>query len=146
MNAQRPPFRADHVGSLLRPDRLKNARIKHFEDKSNSVDELKAIEDESIKEVVTMQEEVGLKAVTDGEHRRAFWHYDFMGELAGLTLEDRDQEGIQFAGISLPSIFPTIYNKLDFPEHHPHLEHFKYLASIASVTPKISIPGPSCVH
>lgn len=146
MSTEHPPFRADHVGSLLRPERLKDARTNYYQEKSISADELKAIEDESIKDVVAMQEAVGLKAVTDGEQRRAFWHYDFMGELDGLTLEDRDQEGIQFAGIQLPSIFPTIYSKLDFPDDHPHLGHFKFVASVTSVTPKISIPGPSCVH
>lgn len=146
MSSERPPFRADHVGSLLRPERLKEARIKHFNENTISAEELKAIEDESIKDVISMQEAVGLKAVTDGEHRRAFWHYDFMGELDGLILEDRDQEGIQFAGIQLPSIFPTIYQKLDFPDDHPHLDHFKYVSSLTSVTPKVSIPGPSCVH
>lgn len=139
------PYRADHVGSLLRPDSVKEARKKFYEDKSISADELKQVEDEAITEIVKMQESVGLKAVTDGETRRSFWHYDFMGMLSGLDLEERD-EGVQFAGVKLRPIFPTITSKLDFPDDHPMLDHFKYLASVTKVQPKISIPGPSCCH
>ena len=92
-----------------------------------------------------MQENVGLKVVTDGEYRRSFWHYDFMGALTGLELEERNT-GVQFSGIKLRPIFPTIKRRLDFPENHPMLDHFRYLASIAGVQPKISIPGPSACH
>ena len=74
MNVQTPPFRADHVGSLLRPPKVQTARKRHFEDRSMPADELKAIEDETILSSIRMQEEVGLKAVTDGECRRSFWH------------------------------------------------------------------------
>jgi 5-methyltetrahydropteroyltriglutamate--homocysteine methyltransferase len=88
---------------------------------------------------------VGLKAVTDGEFRRAFWHFDFIGAMTGLELEERD-EGVQFHGINLRPIFPTIKGRIDFPDDHPMLDHFRYLASIAHVQPKISIPGPSAVH
>lgn len=140
-----PPYRADHVGSLLRPDAVKAARKRHYEDKAMPAAELAAIEDEAIREAVRMQEEVGLMAVTDGEIRRSFWHYDFMGELTGLDLVERD-EGVQFHGVKLRPIFPTVSGKLDFPADHPHLAHFRYLASVAKVTPKISIPGPSCCH
>ena len=92
-----------------------------------------------------MQEEVGLKAATDGECRRSFWHYDFMGMLTGFELDERD-EGVQFAGVKLRPIFPTIKEKLDFPHDHPMLDHFRFLAAHTNVTPKISIPGPSCCH
>lgn len=139
------PYRADHVGSLLRPDSVKAARKAFFEDKSISADELKAAEDAAIADVVKMQESIGLKAVTDGEFRRSFWHYDFMGELTGFHLDERS-EGVQFAGVKLRPIFPTITDKLDFPDDHPMLEHYKYVASVAKVQPKISIPGPSCCH
>ncbi len=145
MSEYTPPFRADHVGSLLRADSVKHARKAFYEDKSISAEELSAVEDEAIRDLVKMQEEVGLQALTDGETRRSFWHYDFMGELTGFELEERD-DGIPFAGVKLRPIFPTITSKLDFPDDHPHLDHFKYLASISSVTPKISIPGPSCCH
>jgi len=142
-----PPFRADHVGSLLRPDSVKAARKAHYQDKTLPAEELKAVEDAAIRDLVAMQEAVGLKSVTDGETRRSFWHYDFMGGLTGLELEERAQEGVQFHGVQLRPIFPTIHGKLDFPSDHPMLDHFRFLASVTkSATPKISIPGPSAVH
>ncbi|MBD1547749.1 5-methyltetrahydropteroyltriglutamate--homocysteine S-methyltransferase [Roseibium aggregatum] len=139
------PYRADHVGSLLRSDAVKAARKGYFEDKTVTAEELKAAEDKAIVDVIRMQEEVGLKAVTDGEIRRSFWHYDFMGGLTGLDLEERD-EGVQFAGVKLRPIFPTITSKLDFPDDHPMIEHYKFVAENTKVQPKISIPGPSCCH
>jgi 5-methyltetrahydropteroyltriglutamate--homocysteine methyltransferase len=144
------PFRADHVGSLLRPKAVHDARVKYHAEKLGpdgfaTCDELKAVEDEAIREVVAMQESVGLKAVTDGEIRRSFWHYDFMGGLTGLDLVER-KKGVKFAGIDLRPIFATITGKLDFPDDHPMLDHFRYLASVTKVQPKISIPGPSACH
>lgn len=146
MARQTPPFRADHVGSLLRPDAVRQARRRHFEEKSIPADELKAVEDAAIREAVAIQEAVGLPVVTDGEYRRSWWHYDFLGGLTGFELEERDQPGVQFAGARLRPIFPTIRHRLDFPDDHPMLDHYRYLASVATVTPKISIPGPSCCH
>ncbi|ADZ72604.1 5-methyltetrahydropteroyltriglutamate--homocysteine S-methyltransferase [Polymorphum gilvum] len=141
------PYRADHVGSLLRPDNVKAARKAYYGDKSISAQELKGEEDKAIIDAVRMQEEVGLKCVTDGEIRRSFWHYDFMGMLTGLDLDERPPEqGVQFAGVKLRAVSPTITSKLDFPDDHPMLEHFKYLATVTKVQPKISIPGPSCCH
>ena len=145
MTDRTPPFRADHVGSLLRPESIVLARRKFFKDKSISGEELKKVEDIAIPELIMMQEELGLKAVTDGEARRSFWHYDFMGMLTGLSLEERG-EGVQFSGVKLRPIFPTITGKLDFPDNHPMLGHFKFLAANTEVVPKISIPGPSCCH
>jgi len=141
----KPPYRADHVGSLLRPDSVKEARKKFYDDKSIDQAELAAVEDEAIRDVIRMQEEVGLLAVTDGEIRRSFWHYDFMGELDGFTLDQRD-EGVQFHGVKLRPIHPTITGKLDFPADHPMLAHYRFVAENTKVTPKISIPGPSCCH
>jgi 5-methyltetrahydropteroyltriglutamate--homocysteine methyltransferase len=142
-----PPFRADIVGSFLRPEAVKRARKAHFEDRTMSAAELKAVEDRAIVDVVRMQEGAGLKAVTDGEYRRSFWHYDFMDGLVGLDLEERPStEGVQFHGVKLRPIFPTITARLDFPADHPMLDHYRYLASVTKVTPKISIPGPSCCH
>ena len=145
-----PPFRADHVGSLLRPERVHEARVRYRADRLgpdgfHTCSELRAVEDEAIRDAVRMQERVGLKAVTDGEYRRSFWHYDFMGALSGLQLEERDA-GVQFHGLTLRPIFPTITGKIDFPDDHPMLGHFRYLVSIATVLPKISIPGPSACH
>jgi 5-methyltetrahydropteroyltriglutamate--homocysteine methyltransferase len=141
----KPPYRADHVGSLLRPDSVKTARRKFYDDKSIDAAELKGIEDEAIRDVIKLQEDVGIPAITDGEIRRSFWHYDFMGDLTGLDLEQRD-EGVQFHGVKLRPTFPTITGKLDFPADHPMIEHFKFVAANTKATPKISIPGPSCCH
>jgi 5-methyltetrahydropteroyltriglutamate--homocysteine methyltransferase len=145
MTSDTPPFRADHVGSLLRPPQVQRARQRYLEEKVISEDELKAVEDEAILASIRMQEAVGLKAVTDGECRRSFWHYDFLGMLTGFELTER-QEGVQFAGMKLRPIFPTITGKLDFPDDHPMLDHFRYVARHTRVVPKISIPGPSCCH
>jgi 5-methyltetrahydropteroyltriglutamate--homocysteine methyltransferase len=139
------PYRADHVGSLLRPPAVHEARRKYFEEKSISKEELTAVEDAAIIDLVKLQEDVGLKVVTDGEQRRSFWHYDFMGALTGLDLVER-AEGVQFHGVKLRPIFPVINGRLDFPDDHPMLGHFQYLAKHTKVQPKISIPGPSCCH
>src|SRR3954447_18642059 len=85
----KPPFRADHVGSLLRPQKLLDARAQHAEDKIDDA-ELRGIEDEAIREVVKMQEDVGLQSATDGEFRRASWHMDFIYALDGITRADDD--------------------------------------------------------
>src|SRR5690606_33853833 len=141
-----PPYRADHVGSLLRPPALKAARKAHYVDKTMSAEALREVEDNAIVEAVRMQEAVGLKAVTDGEFRRAWWHFDFMGMLTGLDLIEREGGGIQFHGTATKAEVPVITGKLDFPDDHPMLAHYKYLASVTKVTPKISIPGPSAIH
>ena len=142
---QKPLFRADHVGSLLRPEIIKENRKKYFEDKIISSEELKLIEDTEIKKIVKLQEELGFKVVTDGEFRRSFWHYDFLEGLDGFELEEREN-GVQFSGAKLRPFFPVIKNKIDFPSDHPMLEHFKFVAKNSSVLPKIAIPGPSCCH
>lgn len=142
-----PPFRADHVGSLLRPQSVKDARKRFYEDKAIDAEELEGIENAAIDEAIRMQEEAGLPTVTDGEIRRSFWHYDFMGGLDGFDMEERAPEkGVAFAGVKLRPVFPTITGKLDFPDDHPMLDHFRYVAAKAKVMPKISIPGPSCCH
>ena len=144
MSVPKAPYRADHVGSLLRPDSVKAARKKFYEDKSISADELKAVEDEAIRDLIKMQEEVGLLAVTDGELRRAYWHFDFMGELTGMEIVE-GEANVTFAGVPLTTR-PVINAPLDFPADHPHIEHYKFVAENTKVTPKISIPGPSCCH
>lgn len=141
----KPPFRADHVGSLLRSLGVQEARRKHLHEGSLAASALRDIEDAAIRDSIRMQEAAGLKAVTDGEARRSFWHYDFMGMLTGLDLVERD-EGVQFAGVKLRPIFPTISAPLDFPDDHPMLDHYRFVAANTNVTPKISIPGPSCCH
>lgn len=144
--ATKPPYRADIVGSFLRPDSVKAARKARFEDKSLSAEELKAVEDKAIIDVIKMQEAVGLKAITDGEFRRAWWHFDFMGMLDGLDIIQREGGGIQFHGTATKADVPVITGPLDFPDDHPMLEHFKFVQAHTTVTPKISIPGPSAIH
>ncbi|MEE3100773.1 MAG: 5-methyltetrahydropteroyltriglutamate--homocysteine S-methyltransferase, partial [Pseudomonadota bacterium] len=140
-----PPFRADHVGSLLRADAVQAARKGYYETRTLPAEALAAAEDAAIRDSIRLQEEAGLLAVTDGECRRSFWHYDFIGALDGFDLEERD-EGVAFAGVKLRPIFPTIKGRLDFPDDHPMLDHFRFVAANTKVTPKISIPGPSCCH
>lgn len=135
-----PPFRADHVGSLLRPRSVAEARNAHV-----PAEERRAIEDAAIPALIRMQEDVGLKVVTDGEARRAFWHFDFMGMLDGMEMQTRE-EGVQFHGTKIPPVRPVINGKLGFPADHPMLEHFTFVKDHTTVCPKISIPGPSCVH
>ena len=144
--AAKPPYRADVVGSFLRPEAVKQARKAHFADKTLPAEELHAIEDAAIRDVIRMQEEAGLKAVTDGEFRRAWWHFDFMGMLDGLEIIQREGGGIQFHGVHTKQDVPVISGRLGFPSDHPMLEHFKFVAANTSVTPKISIPGPSAIH
>lgn len=144
------PYRADHVGSLLRPGDVQRARERYLPktvgpDGFPTSDALSAVEDEAIRRAVAMQQEIGLPAVTDGEYRRSFWHYDFMGALNGIELVERG-EGIPFHGKTLRPIHTTIPGRVDFPDDHPMLDHFRFLASVAEVEPKISIPGPSACH
>ena len=144
------PYRADHVGSLLRPDTVQAAREAASATTVGprgftTSEALRTVEDKAIRDAVALQEEAGLLAVTDGEYRRSFWHYDFMGALTGLDLVQRG-EGIQFKGAALRPIHPTISGAIDFPDDHPMLDHYRYLASVTKVQPKISIPGPSACH
>jgi 5-methyltetrahydropteroyltriglutamate--homocysteine methyltransferase len=135
-----PPFRADHVGSLLRPKGIAAARAADL-----PAADLHAVEDQEIPGLIRMQQEVGLKVATDGEARRAFWHFDFMGMLDGMTLEVRG-DGVQFHGTRIPPVHPVIDGKLGFPKDHPMLGHFAFVRDHTKVCPKISIPGPSCIH
>ena len=144
------PYRADHVGSLLRPPAIHEARKHCFSgsvgsDRFGTSDQLREVEDIAIAEVVKMQESIGLLAATDGEYRRWFWHFDFMGALSGMELVERS-EGVQFHGIQIPPIHPIITERINFPDNHPMLDHFRYLASVTNVQPKMSVPGPSCCH
>ena len=142
---------ADHVGSLLRPQKLKETRdrlleqgvLARFGQETQPI-ELSTIENTEIEEAVRFQEEIGLPIVTDGEFRRAYWHYDFMGGLTGLDLEERKPE--MRAGTFALSVVPVISDLLSFPDIHPMIDHFEFLASVARNTPKISIPGPSSCH
>src|ERR1044072_8857534 len=98
MQRAAPPFRSDHVGSLLRPASLKEARAKHAEKKISAA-ELAEVENREIDKIIKKQEEVGLRLATDGEFRRSWWQFDFYKGLDGVELYSGG-EGIQFAGVT----------------------------------------------
>jgi 5-methyltetrahydropteroyltriglutamate--homocysteine methyltransferase len=137
-----PPFRADHVGSLLRPAALKDARARHARKEIGDA-ELKEVEDREIEKVIKKQEEVGLKLATDGEFRRSWWHFDFFRGLQGVDLIEAPP--IKFHGVVTKSEAIKINRKVDFAGH-PHIEHFRFLKAHCSVTPKMTIPAPSTFH
>jgi len=143
MQRTKPPFRADHVGSILRTEPLKQARAKR-EKGEISAAELKAVEDQEIIKIIKKQEEVGLKAITDGEFRRAWWHYDFYSMLDNASLEELDH-GIQFQGIQTKAQTIRIKGPLSFSSH-PFLEHFKFVKDHTTQTPKMTIPAPTVLH
>jgi 5-methyltetrahydropteroyltriglutamate--homocysteine methyltransferase len=138
-----PPFRADHVGSLLRPREVKEARAKR-EKGEIGAGELKAVEDEAIRRLIAKQEEIGLTGITDGECRRSWWHYDFLGALEGVKMVPVEH-GIRFAGVETKAEAPRVVGKIGFADH-PFLEHFKFLKAHTKKTPKMTIPGPSMLH
>ncbi|MGO4721921.1 MULTISPECIES: 5-methyltetrahydropteroyltriglutamate--homocysteine S-methyltransferase [unclassified Inquilinus] len=143
MPRQTPPFRADMVGSLLRTAPLKAAREQH-ERGAISAGELRAVEDQEIRTLVRKQEEIGLQAVTDGEFRRAFWHYDFLEHLDGVEGFWMDH-GVQFQGAQLKPKGIRVTGKLGF-SGHPMLDHFRFLKAATSRVPKMTIPSPSMLH
>ena len=140
----KPPFRADHVGSLLRPAALKQARARR-ENGEITAEALKAIEDREIISVIKKQEDVGLKSITDGEFRRAFWNYDFLGELDGAEAYLGERK-IKFEGVNPRPMMMRVTGKLGTFSGHPMLEHFKFLKEHTSATPKMTIPSPSSMH
>jgi len=138
-----PPFRADHVGSLLRTAPLKEARNKRAKGEIDAA-ALKAVEDREIEKIIRKQEEVGLKLATDGEFRRSWWHFDFYRGLDGVEMY-QTSEGIHFAGVDTRAESVRVVAKVGF-SNHPHVEHFKFLKAHAKVTPKMTIPAPSTFH
>src|SRR6516164_9581590 len=143
MQRKKPPFRADHVGSLLRPPALKAAREKRAKGEISAAD-LTALEDREIENVIRKQEEVGLSAVTDGEFRRSWWHLDFLWGLDGVERYAMDQ-GIAFAGMQTRAQGARVVGKLGFSDH-PMLEHFRFLKTRTSRTPKMTIPAPPALY
>jgi methionine synthase II (cobalamin-independent) len=139
----KPPFRADHVGSLLRSAPVKEARAQRAEDKI-SAEALKAVEDREIADLIRKQEEVGLQSITDGEYRRSWWHLDFLGGFQGAEQFELS-EGIQFAGVKTRPVGVRVVDKLGFAGH-PMIEHFKFLAAHTRRTPKMTIPSPSAMY
>jgi 5-methyltetrahydropteroyltriglutamate--homocysteine methyltransferase len=139
-----PPFRADHVGSLLRTAPIKHARLRR-EKGEIAAAEFEEIENREIERIVRQQKAIGLQSATDGEFRRAWWHFDFYGALEGVELRDV-ASGIQFQGVQTKAQAPHIVGALGFPSNHPMLEHFKFLKAHADVTPKMTIPSPSVLY
>src|SRR5262245_22902201 len=143
MKRTKPPFRADHVGSLLRPAPLKAAREKHQKGEISAA-QVKEVEDREIEKIIKKQEEVGLALATDGEFRRSWWHFDFYRGLKGAELY-QTAEGIHFAGVDTKAEGLRIIDKLDFAGH-PHIEHFRFLKEHTRAVAKMTIPAPSTLH
>jgi 5-methyltetrahydropteroyltriglutamate--homocysteine methyltransferase len=152
MNSMKPPFRADHVGSLLRPQELLQARERR-QHGDFSAAALRQIEDRCIRDIVGMQEDLGLQGITDGEYRRTIWHADFLRRIEGVTVK----EGVAAtggvtrrfqAGATEIERSPTRF-EISGRLTHGHgieTENFKYLASVTQRTPKLCIPSPTILH
>jgi 5-methyltetrahydropteroyltriglutamate--homocysteine methyltransferase len=144
MKKTKPPFRADMVGSLLRTAPLKEARTKSEKGVITPI-QLRKVEDSEIEKVLKKQEEIGLQLATDGEFRRAWWHFDFLKSLEGVELYNT-KEGIQFSGVQTKAENVRVVGKIDFPSDHPMLDHFKFLKAHTCLVPKMTIPSPSVLH
>lgn len=146
MSQVNPPFRADQVGSLLRPKPLLDARQKYF-NKEISKDELRKVEDQHIREVIQKQEAVGLKSVTDGEFRRTFFHVDFLEHLQGVTVSG----GIGTKFVGKKGVVDFAPPRLSVTGKLRHVEDiqkadFEFLKSVTQQKPKVTIPSPTMVH
>jgi 5-methyltetrahydropteroyltriglutamate--homocysteine methyltransferase len=140
---RRPPFRADHVGSLLRPKALQEARAERAAGKL-SAEALRTIEDRCIAAAIRTQEEIGLRAATDGEYRRAYWHYDFVGGLAGVEVYEPDQK-VAFKGATLPHAL-RVNARIGW-DQPVFIDDFRAAAGLVQTSvAKQTIPSPSVVH
>jgi len=143
MHRNRPPFRADMVGSLLRTAALKEARDQHQQGRL-SAEGLREVEDREIRSLIKRQEEIGLQAVTDGEFRRAYWHFDFLEHLDGVTSIEADS-GMNFkGGVGITKAL-RVTGKVGFT-HHPMIDHFRFVKENTDRVAKMTIPGPSMLH
>jgi 5-methyltetrahydropteroyltriglutamate--homocysteine methyltransferase len=140
-----PPFRADHVGSLLRPQELHDARAKAKRGEM-SAEALRALQDKHIREAVAKQESVGMEAVTDGEFRRDWWHIDFIHGFDGVELATGDAYGeAKFKNTDEQPPFMIIEGKIRRTKPSM-LDHFKFLKSLTKKTPKFTMPSPAMLH
>lgn len=139
----RPPFRADHVGSLLRPPELAAMRARYRAGEADAA-ALRDAEDRAIRQVVARQEAIGLASITDGELRRDWWHLDFLSQLDGVQLKTNEGERFRTAGQEQPPI--TAVTGRVACSRPIMAEHFGFLKSITSHTPKLTIPSPSMLH
>ncbi len=138
-----PPFRADQVGSLLRPAALKEARARAGRGEIGA-GALRAVEDRCIREVVAKQESLGLEAVTDGEFRRGWWNHDFLGKLGGIEVVV-DRKSPKFVGTDDPRLTPQVRGKIH--RVRPMMvDHFKFLRSVATKSPKFCLPSPAILY
>jgi len=144
-----PPFRADHVGSLLRPERLLKAREDHAAGRMGD-DELRGIEDEEIRNVVKMQEDVGLQSATDGEFRRTSWHMDFIYQLGGVKQVEGESLHVQFRSeegeydYAPPAMM--VAERVTLPKTI-FADAFEFLRdTVTTALPKLTLPSPSMVH
>ena len=145
MPKNNPPYRADHVGSLLRPKALLKAR-QRYQEKEISKQDLRSVEDRHISEVIKKQEAVGLKSITDGEFRRAFFHLDFLEQLAGVTVKGSiaaSSDAQDKVGFTPPKL--SVTGKLRHVKTI-QVDDFNYLKSQVNQTPKVSIPSPTMIH
>jgi 5-methyltetrahydropteroyltriglutamate--homocysteine methyltransferase len=143
MQRTKPPFRADHVGSLLRPAALKVARDQRAKGEIDAA-ALTVAEDRAIEDVIKKQEAAGLQSITDGEFRRSWWHLDFLWGLDGVERHVMDS-GIAFAAVTTRNEGVRVTGKIGF-SGHPMLEHFKFLKAHTTRTPKMTIPAPSALY
>jgi 5-methyltetrahydropteroyltriglutamate--homocysteine methyltransferase len=141
----KPPFRADHVGSLLRPQELHEARDKAKRGEITA-GQLRAVQDKCIREAVAKQESVGIQAVTDGEFRRDWWHIDFIHGFDGVELAAGDAYGdAKFKNTDEQPPFMMVQGKIRRTKPSM-LEHFKFLKSLTKKTPKFTMPSPAMLH
>ena len=141
-----PPYRADHVGSFLRSPQIVNAR-RFFNEGKITKDELTKIEDEEIAILVQNELKNGIKAVTDGEYRRSFWHLDFLAALKGIAHIKAKAWSVAFASHQPKAETVKIVDKISFGKDHPFLEAFSKLKAIAGDNEvKYTIPSPSMLH
>src|SRR5699024_1957355 len=136
------PFKFDNVGSFLRPAKLKAAR-EDFKNGSISQDELTSVENETIKELIQKQKDIGLKAITDGEFRRSWWHLDFFWGLNGVEKSDVEN-GYNFVAIETRAETARLTGKIS-GENHPFIDHFKYVNQFADddIIARQTIPAPA---
>jgi 5-methyltetrahydropteroyltriglutamate--homocysteine methyltransferase len=144
LTRSKPPFRADHVGSLLRPASLKDARARWGRGEITAAD-LTAVEDAAIERIIARQAEIGLRSATDGEFRRAMWHFDFLERLDGVE-SFRSDHGIAFkGGMETQPKGLRVVGKVGFSSH-PMVEHFRLLRERTRAAAKMTIPSPSVLH
>ena len=144
MKRTKPPFRADHVGSFLRPAALKEARAKREQGEISARAARGRSRIARSRRSSGSRRRSGFKLATDGEFRRSWWHFDFYGMLDGVELY-RAEQGIQFQGVQTKAKSVRVVGKVGFSDH-PMLEHFRFLKAHTNVTPKMTIPAPTTLH